>query len=190
MKNLVRFLISAMAVAIMTSSAWAEANKDLQNKVTAYITPGATDKQAVITLWMANVNPVVGLTLPFKFSAGTDTLRLDSILTIGGRAANFIMTKPQFKTAEQTFLVNMVWSVDSTTRKAAPIPSGEGPVIWMFVHTDGKFPVDKLRMASVQLPPENVLLYVTDVYATVNPSFELVHKAPPTSGKAAKPGKK
>jgi hypothetical protein len=188
-KNLVKFLISAVAVTLMTSSTWAAASKDLQNKVTAYVTPGTTDKQAVITLWMANVNPVLGLTLPFKFSAGTDTLRLDSILTIGGRAANFIMTKPLFKASEQTFLVNMVWSVESTTHKAAPIPAGEGPLMWMFVHTDGKFPVDELRMATIQLPPENVLIYVTDAYATVNPSFELVHKAPPASGKAAKSGK-
>jgi len=179
MRNSTRFLIPALAVVMMVQTASALAGKETQNKVTAYLAPGASEKQAVITIWMANVNPVIGVTLPFKFSVGNDTLRLDSVQVAGGRAAGFIMTPPQFKTANGTFLVNMISAVDSTTRKMSPIPTGEGPVMWLYVRTDGKFPMDKLRMASVQLPPENVLLYVIDSYATVNPSFELVRKPPP-----------
>jgi hypothetical protein len=178
---------------MMAQGAWAEAGKGTQNKVTAYLTPGLSEKQAVITIWMANVNPVIGITLPFKFSAGNDTLRLDSVQIAGGRAAGFVMTSPQFKTEQETFLVNMISAVDSTTRKMTPIPVGEGPLMWLYVRTDGKFPMDKLRMASVQLPPQNVLLYVIDSYATVNPSFELIRKAPPSSpaqSKEAKGGKK
>ena len=179
MRNWIRFVTLAVAVVLSAHSAWAGSAKEAQNKITAYLTPGVSDKQAVITIWMANVNPVIGMTLPFKFSVGEDTLRLDSLEVAGGRVAGFIMTPPQFKTANGTFLVNMISAVDSTTRKMSPIPTGEGPVMWLYVRTDGKFPMDKLRMASVQLPPENVLLYVIDSYATVNPSFELVRKPPP-----------
>ena len=181
MKSSIRFLVPALAAMMMAQIGWAQTSKEPQNKVTAYLAPGASDKQAVIAIWMTNATPVIGITLPFKFSAGDDTLRLDSVWTAGGRAARFIATPPQFKTANQTFLVNMIWATDSTTRKPVPIPSGEGAIMWLSVHTDGKFPMDKLRMVAVQLPPENVLLFVTDAYATVNPSFELVRKAPPSS---------
>ena len=193
MRNSTRFLVPALAVVMMVQTASALAGKETQNKVTAYLAPGASEKQAVITIWMANVNPVIGVTLPFKFSVGNDTLRLDSVQVAGGRAAGFIMTPPQFKTANGTFLVNMISAADSTTRKMSPILTGEGPVMWLYVRTDGKFPVDKLRMVSVQLPPENVLLYVIDSYATVNPSFELVRKpspAWPTQNQDAKGRKK
>ncbi len=193
MRNWIRFVTLAIAVVLSAHSVWAESAKEAQNKITAYLTPGASDKQAVITIWMANANPVIGITLPFKFSVGEDTLRLDSLEVAGGRVAGFIMTPPQFKTAGSTFLMNMISPVDSTTRKTSPIPVGEGAVMWLYVRTDGKFPLDKFRMASVQLPPQNVLLYVTDAYANVNPSFELVRKSPPpwpAQNQGAKAGKK
>jgi len=186
MKGLIRLFVPMLAVVMVVSPGWAQSGKEPVNKVTAYLTPGATDKQAVITLWMTNAAPVIGITLPFKFSAGNDTLRLDSAWTTGGRASGFLATPPQFSAANQTFLVNMIWKADSTTRKPTPIPAGEGAIMWLCVHTEGKFPMDKLRMASVQLPPENVLLFVTDSYATVNPTFDVVRSAPPSADQSEK----
>ncbi len=60
--------------------------KELKNRITAYVDKGATDKEGVVTLWMSNVNPVAGMTLPFKFAPGSDSVSLDSVHSTGGRA--------------------------------------------------------------------------------------------------------
>lgn len=186
-KSWLRISTLVLSALLLVPVAQAEKDKELLNKVSAYISPGATDKEAVITVWMSNLNPVLGITLPFKFSVGADTLRLDSADVNGGRAAAFLMTTPVFKVENSTLLMNMIARTDTITRKMTPIAPGEGPLAWFYVRTDGKFPFDKVRMASVQLPPENVLLYVLDTYATINPAFEFFRKSPPTqSGKAGK----
>ncbi len=187
-RSWLRILVLMLAAAILVQAAWAEKGKEQQNKVTAYLTPGATEKEAIVAIWMSNINPVIGITLPFKFAIGEDTLRLDSADVIGSRAAEFLMTAPLYKPENATLLMNMIAKTDTVTHKMPPIPPGEGPLVTFYFRTDSKFPIDKIKMATVQLPPENVLLFVTDSYASVNPAFEFVRKAPPSAG--AKSGKK
>jgi len=125
------------------------------------------------------VNPVVGITLPFKFAPGADSVVLDSLLTSNGRAAAFVMPKPLYTKEQQTLLVNMLQMRDSTGPKEPPIPSGEGLLATLFFSAKGAFPMAAFRMVETQLPPQNVLMYVTQSLNSVQPAFELVRKPAP-----------
>ncbi len=182
-------VLTFLVLAVCSLSLTARAEGELSNRVTAYVTPGATKHDAVIELWMENVNPIIGITVPLKFATGSDSLALDSMFLTGGRAQAFTTIKPVFKSSNKTFLVNMVWKLD-TVSTVKPIPPGKGPFLWLYMSTPEDFPFDKFRMASVQIPPENVLLYVTETLNPVNPDFELKEGAPPKSESSAPPAMK
>lgn len=167
-----------LILAVCCLSVPVAAENELDNTITAYVSPGATKHDAVIELWMENVNPVIGITVPLKFATGGDSLALDSLFLTGGRAEEFTTFKPVYKSSNKTLLVNMLWRLD-TTSTVAPIPPGSGPLMWVYMSTPEDFPFDKFQMASVQIPPENVLLYVTESLNPVNPSFAMKSGAPP-----------
>lgn len=155
------------------------------NRITAYVTPGATDKEAVITLWMSNVNPVGAICLPFKFAAA-DSFWLDSLVTKPYRAGTFQMMAPKYERDKQTLLVNMLRDGDSVKAKTGLIPVGEGVLATLHFSAAGKFPLSDFKIASVQLPPENVLLYVTETFNSVLPEFVVAHETSPGESKNAK----
>lgn len=155
------------------------------NKVTAYVTSGSTENEAVVTLWMVNVNPVGAICLPFKFAAA-DSFWLDSMVTKPYRAGSFQMMPPKYERQKQTLLVNMLRESDSVKAKAGLIPVGEGTLATLHFSAKGKFPLSDFRIAAVQLPPENVLLYVTETFNSVLPEFSMLRQAPPGSTSASK----
>jgi len=159
------------------------AESEWHNTVTAYVSPGTTKHDAVIELWMENVNPVIGITVPLKFATGGDSLALDSLFLTGGRASEFTTFKPVYKSSNKTLLVNALWRLEKTS-SVKPIPPGRGAFMWIYLSTPGDFPFDKFKMASVQIPPENVLLFVTESLNPVNPDFELKSGAPPKKAPA------
>lgn len=155
------------------------------NKLTAYVVPGATENEAVVTLWMANVNPVGGICLPFKFAAA-DSFWLDSMVTKPFRAGTFQMMPPKYEREKQTLLVNMLRESDSVKAKTGLIPVGEGTLAVLYFSAKSKFPLADFKIAAVQLPPENVLLYVTETFNSVLPDFGMVRESPPGSVKREK----
>lgn len=180
--SLVVFALGLMCGVSQSSAQPATKGKgeELSNLITAYLAPGATSKQAVITIWMANVNPVGALSLPFKFAA-PDSFWVDSLETKQFRAGSFMMPPPMYKRETQTLLINMLRETDSVKAKTGMIPPGQGVVAVIHLSASGTFPLDSLRMAAVTLPPENVLMYVTDTFNTVQPDFKLVRGAPPVT---------
>jgi len=170
--------------------AWAgdKAKSGPVNKITAYVTAGSTDKEAVVTLWMSNVNPVGAICLPFKFAAA-DSFWLDSMVTKPYRAGAFQMMPPKYEKDKQTLLVNMLRDADSVKAKAGLIPVGEGTLATLHFSAKGKFPLSDFKIASVQLPPENVLLYVTETFNSVLPEFTMVREVPPGQPDASKGAK-
>jgi hypothetical protein len=165
----------------------ASAEDELVNKVTAYVQPGSSDSAVVVDLWMSNVNPIIGLTLPFKFAARTDTLIFDSISFDQGRASLFFAMDPIFRPSNNTLLVQMLWRMD-TTAAAPPIPPGEGPLAKIWLRAQEKISLEQFKIASVQIPPNNVLMYVAQTLNRVNPSFEFKAGPPPAMTKESAPG--
>lgn len=190
MKNQFQKAIVVTFAALWIGSAMSAAAEDKgkeqgANRVTAYVTSGATEKEAVVTLWMSNVNPVGAICLPFKFAAA-DSFWLDSLVTKPYRAGTFQMMAPKYERDKQTLLVNMLRDGDSVKAKTGLIPAGEGVLATLHFSAAGKFPLLDFKIASVQLPPENVLLYVTETFNSVLPEFVVVHEAPPGASKNAK----
>ena len=153
--------------------------KELRNRVTAYVDKGATDKDGVVTLWMSNVNPVAGITLPLKFAPGSDSVSLDSVRISDGRAASFYGPPAKYRSENQTYLQNLLIRIDSTGAGLDPIPPGEGLLMRFYFSSEKQFPLKRFEMAAVQLPPQNRLLYVTDIARTVLPEFVVVHGPAP-----------
>lgn len=172
-------LCLALVGAVSTATADDE-KKQLENKLIAYVNRGTTDNQAVVTLWMANVNPVGAICLPFKFAAA-DSFWLDSLATKQHRAGSFQMMQPKYEKDKQTLLVNMLRDADSVKAKTGLIPPGEGVLATLYFSSKSKFPFGDFKIAAVQLPPENVLLYVTDTFNSVLPDFSMVRQAPPVA---------
>lgn len=177
MKPILRIVAMATMAVLALGVHQSMAENDLKDLVTAYLVPGTNDHQAVVEVWMSNVNPVIGVTLPFKFAAG-DSLVMDSLVTSTGRAKDFAVVKPVYKSDNQTLLVNMLWATDKNS-KVPPIPPGEGLLAQIYLHTPGAFPMKDFRMAVVQLPPQNVLMFVTESLNPVKPDFALSKSAPP-----------
>ncbi len=185
MKSTVRGVAVIIGLALMVMQAGnSVADDELRDKLTAHLKPGASPNSAIVEFWMTNTNNVLAMTLPFKFAAG-DSLAFDSIVTAGGVIADFPVVEPVYRSENQTLLVQVMWA-KNTTVQADPIPSGRGPLLQVHVSTPGEFPMDDFRMASVQLPPENVLMFVTATLNSVTPDFELTREAPPAPwGKTA-----
>ncbi|MBD3298468.1 MAG: hypothetical protein GF341_07435 [candidate division Zixibacteria bacterium] len=180
MKSTVRGVTVIIGVALVAMLAGnAVADDELRDKLTAHLKPGASPNSAIVEFWMSNTNPVLAMTLPFKFAAG-DSLAFDSIVTRGGLIADFPVVEPVYRSENQTLLVQIMWA-KNTSVQADPIPPGQGPLLRLHLSTPGEFPMDDFRMASVQLPPENVLMFVTATLNSVTPDFELTRKAPPAS---------
>jgi hypothetical protein len=190
MKNLLlKTIVVALAAlwigAALPASAEDKGKEAGLNRITAYVTPGATEKEAVVTLWMSNVNPVGAICLPFKFAAA-DSFWLDSLVTKPYRAGTFQMMPPKYERDKQTLLVNMLREGDSVKAKTGLIPVGEGMLATLHFSAAGKFPLSDFKIASVQLPPENVLLYVTETFNSVLPEFVVAHEPPPGTQKNSK----
>lgn len=181
-----RMVMAGLACGLLVAATAAAQEKpkgDPGNKITAYITPGPSEREAVVTLWMANVNPVGALCLPFKFAA-PDSVHLDSLVTKPFRAGSFMTPPPKYEADKQTLLCNMLRHDDSVKAKTGLIPPGEGVLATLHFSARGKFPLEGFKIAAVQLPPENVLLYVTDTFNSVLPGYEAVRQAPPTEKSA------
>lgn len=180
------FIVVATCLCGMGNGAHADdKNKNEGNKIVAYVTPGPSEKEAIVTLWMANVNPVGAISLPFKFAAA-DSFWLDSMVTKPYRAGTFQMMAPKYERSNQTLLVNMLRETDSVKAKAGLIPVGQGVLATLHFSARGKFPMSDFKIAAVQLPPENVLLYVTETFNSVLPEFSMLKQAPPTDRGGAK----
>jgi hypothetical protein len=172
--------MAAVATWVLGSAAALGADPKLPDKITAYLGPGAKPSEAVVTIWMSNANPVIGITLPLKFVPGADSVVVDSLLTTTGRAAAFQVPPPMYKKENQTLLVNMLSAGDSAGMMAGAIPVGEGPIAVLYLGSKSAFPMNAFKIAAVRLPPENDLLYVTSSFNSVQPEFALVKKpAPP-----------
>lgn len=164
-------------------------DKEIPNRITAYLEQGASDSSAVVTLWMANVNPVIGFTLPFKFAPGDSVMHLDSMKFSVGIADPFIGLPPRYNVTNQTLLINQRRKPDSSKAGVGAIPPGEGLLARMYFSAETIFPMKDFAMVAVQLPPEAKLIYVTSTLNTVLPEFVLLKESPPPwppSSKTAK----
>lgn len=112
-----------------------------------------------ITVAYTNDEPVVGLSVPLKYSDGTNRLIADSAIYAGGRAEHFTYRGFRVDTAIQCLTLGMIANLGPTNNKLTP---GSGRLVTVYVHAIDDKPIGKLVVDTTTTHPSNSLLVVTD----------------------------
>jgi len=157
----------------------------VQDRVDIVLHPGAAKNKAVAVVSATNVNPIRAFSLPMKFVAGSESVRIDSVSFAGTRAAHYRLADYKLYPKRNAVMIMMLSPFkDSANQDLQP---GTGEIARIFMSAKGEFPKDSLRMGPIKLPPDNKLMFVTDALAPVEPLFEYRLKKeepePPTQAK-------
>lgn len=174
-----RRLFAVVLVVVLAFSAIAGADQKAAEKtkvakvldrVGVVLHPGAAENKVVAVVSATNVNPVRAFSLPLKFVAGSESVKIDSVSFAGTRAANYRLGDYKLYPKRNAVMIMMLSPFkDSTYHDLQP---GTGEIARIFLSSKGAFPKDSLRMGPIKLPPDNKLMFVTDALAPVEPLFE------------------
>lgn len=114
-----------------------------------------------ISFSLTNDEPVVGLSIPFKMTAGLNRIVADSAVYTGGRVAESGFAYRGFRvdTTIQCVLLGMIANLGPSKVKLAP---GTGRLVTVFVSSLDDKPITKLSVDTTTMHPDNVLMLVSD----------------------------
>lgn len=112
-----------------------------------------------ITVSYTNDEPVAGLSIPLKMSAGLTRVVADSAVYTGGRVEKFALKAFRPDTAIQCVMLGMVANLGPTDNVLTP---GNGRLVTVFVSSLDKKPIEKLAVDTTTLQPNNSLMVVAD----------------------------
>jgi hypothetical protein len=166
-------LIVMLAVSVTATAEDKTAAKEKSEKLTDFVEivlhPGADKSHAVAEVTAGNVNPLRVLSLPFKFGAGDQKIRVDSISFAGTRVEYFDQKHDTLYEKRSALL--MLLLAPNKDKKYLDLQPGAGIVARIYFSAKDTFPMDAFQMAPVTLPPNNKFMYVTEVFAGAEPSF-------------------
>ncbi|MFQ6007526.1 MAG: hypothetical protein ACE5K8_01100 [Candidatus Zixiibacteriota bacterium] len=111
------------------------------------------------TVSCTNDEPLAGLAVPLKMTAGLTRIVADSAVYTGGRVEKFAYKAFRADTAIQCVLLGMVANLGPTDNVLAP---GKGRLATVFVSSLDKKPIEKLVVDTTTLQPNNSLMFVAD----------------------------
>ncbi len=117
------------------------------------------DHNWAITISCTNDEPVAGLAVPLKMTAGLTRIVADSAVYTGGRVEKFAYKAFRADTAIQCVLLGMVANLGPTDNVLAP---GKGRLATVFVSSLDKKLIEKLAVDTTTLQPNNSLMIVAD----------------------------
>jgi hypothetical protein len=112
-----------------------------------------------ITVSCTNDEPVAGLAVPIKMSAGMTRVVADSAVYTGGRVEKFALKVFRADTSAQSFMLGMVANMGPTDNVLA---AGKGRLVTVFVSSLDKKAIEKLAADTTTLQPNNSLMLVAD----------------------------
>jgi hypothetical protein len=165
-----------MTLLLVTAAAWADQDvakkpEKLQDQVWVVLHPGAEKNQAVAVLSAANVNPGRVLSFPLKYVAGEESIQFDSISYVGTRVEHFT-TKAHTLFPKRDALLMIMMAPYTAETGITNLEPGTGEIARIYFSSKGNFPLDSFRIGPVKLPPDNKLMFVTDTFTGVEPTFE------------------
>jgi len=159
-RQLIQLLVLG-AILMVPAMAWSQT--DPFGKVdTMYAELAKVDSGLwTITVAYTNDEPVVGLSVPLKYSAKDVRLIADSAIYAGGRvrAANFSYLGFRVDTAIQCLTLGMIANLGPTHNRLEP---GSGRLVTIYLSSVDSKPVTKLAVDTTTTHPSNSLLVVTD----------------------------
>ncbi|MEE8575651.1 MAG: hypothetical protein V3T31_00205 [candidate division Zixibacteria bacterium] len=119
------------------------------------------DNNWSITISYTNDEPVIGLTVPLKMSAGLNRIIADSGVYTGGRVEHFTFKGFRPDTGIQCVLLGMVANLGPTNLKLDP---GHGRLATIFVSSIDKKKIERLIVDTATVSPSRqTLLCVAEV---------------------------
>lgn len=112
-----------------------------------------------ITVSYTNDEPVAGLSIPFKMTAGLNRIVADSAVYTGGRVEKFALKAFRADTAIQCAMLGMVANLGPTNNV---LPVGKGRLVTVFVSSLDNKPIEKLAVDTTTMQPNNSLMVVAD----------------------------
>ena len=117
------------------------------------------DHNWTITISCTNDEPVAGLAVPLKMTAGLTKIVADSAIYTGGRVEKFAYKAFRADTSIQCVLLGMVANLGPTDNTLSP---GKGRLATVFVSSRDKESIEKLAVDTTTLQPNNSLMLVAD----------------------------
>jgi hypothetical protein len=111
-----------------------------------------------ITISYTNDEPVVGLSIPLKYSSKLVKLIADSAIYAGGRVTQFEYRGFRVDTAIQCLTLGMIAYLGPTHIELAP---GSGRLVTIYVSSIDDIAIPKLMVDTTTTHPDNSLLAVT-----------------------------
>ncbi len=108
-----------------------------------------------VTVSCTNSEDIVGLTVPFKMSAGMNKIVADSAVYTGGRVMHFNYRGFRADTAIQCVTLGMVANLGPSDNKLTP---GTGRLVTVFVSSLEDKPIENLTVDTTTTEPTNSLL--------------------------------
>jgi hypothetical protein len=155
-------ILKAVAcVVVLTVPAFVSAQVDHFGKTDTVYAEVAkiNDLNWTITISCTNDEPVAGLAVPLKMTAGLTKIVADSAVYTGGRVEKFAYKAFRADTAIQCVLLGMVANLGPTDNVLAP---GKGRLATVFVSSMDKKSIEKLAVDTTTLQPNNSLMFVAD----------------------------
>lgn len=151
-------LVALLAVSAITT---ASAQSDAYGKTdTVYADVVRVDDfHWTITISYTNDEAIVGLSIPFKMSAGLNRIVADSVSYAGGRVEHFSYPGFRADTAIQCVTLGMIANIGPTRKRLTP---GSGRLVTVFVSSLLDKPIEKLIVDTTTTSPNNSLLVITD----------------------------
>lgn len=112
-----------------------------------------------ITVSVANDEPLVGFSVPFRMTAGLNKIVADSAIFTGGRAANFARKFFRADTAIQCVLIGGLANFGGPHLQMTP---GSGRIATIFVSSLEKKPIEKFTVDTTTVNPSNSLQLYSD----------------------------
>lgn len=143
----------------MPEQAQAPAKASKHDTVSVSVEPAAGKNQVRLDVFVVNTEPVAGLPLPFKVTAGGNTkMKFDSVSYAGGRVEYFQLKAHNADTANQTLLLGLIADLSGSK---PPLTPGRGKALSIFYSASGPVQADQVQVEPVVLPPANKLEYNT-----------------------------
>ena len=112
-----------------------------------------------INLSYFNDQPIVGMSIPLKMSAGLNRIVADSCIYSGGRVEHFGVRAFRADSAIQCITLGMIGSLSA---KKVRLESGKGRLATVFVSSIEDKPIDRLAVDTTTTYPGNTLEAIAD----------------------------
>lgn len=118
-----------------------------------------SDFSWTITISYTNDEAVVGLSIPFKMTAGRNLIVADSAIYAGGRVEHFAYPGFRCDTAIQCVTLGMIANLGPTRHRLEP---GSGRLVTVYVSSLEDKPIENLIVDTTTTYPNNSLLVIVD----------------------------